>query len=821
MIRRGSVAQLAAFALATSAVAAEPFFVRRMFRPPRHVRGNTNILKLQPIDRAAWIWTAEDDGCQFLKFRKRFSVGKGDGRLVFDVSADERFYLELDGKFVARGPNRSCVENWQYQTYETELSPGEHEMTATVWRTTDHGPLAQLSWRGGFVLKADGVYDGRLTTGVAEWEVGTLTMMKSIGRDNGVWGTGDQWQVSGTGIYDAKPEVWRKAVVVRDPAGCEGPRTGGIRTAGWMLFPTQLPDQTETCITPGRIRAVTDRAAFRRRHVYTADETNRTEELDALLQGRPVTIPAHTRLQAAWDLGDYFCAYPELQTSGGSGARVAWCWTESSRNGGDGLKGDRNAIVGKSLDGYGDTFVSDGRSCGRFSTPWFRCGRWCRLDIETGDEPLTLVSASLVESRYPLESEGAFSSPQDPSLQDIRRIGERTMRMCCHEMLFDCPYYEQQMYPGDTRVQLEVISALTRDDRIIRRAIELFALSTRDDGMVAFNFPTRGTQEGASYTLCYLCMYGDYVMNHADCGWLRARLPAMRMSLSGLECYENADGLLEDLPGWNFVDWVTEWGPNGMPPGACVGEGPNAELNLFWVLAMRSAEIVERALGNGCQADYWEVKRKRLAERIVERFWDVERELLSDTPAGRDFSEHAQCLALLGDVLPAGKSERAWSHLVADADLRRTTVYFSYYLFSCYFKFGRGDLFLKRLDLWRGYVAKGLCTTQEEPDKEKDGRKVESRSDCHAWGGHPVLFMQTGLAGIRSDAPFFGRVRIAPSPGDLREVHVRHPHPKGFITMDMRFVGGKAVGTVRTPVPGTFVWQGNETELHVGENMIQ
>jgi hypothetical protein len=58
-------------------------------------------------------------------------------------------------------------------------------------------------------------------------------------------------------------------------------------------------------------------------------------------------------------------------------------------------------------------------------------------------------------------------------MADIRRICARAMQMCCHEMLFDCPYYEQQMYPGDTRIQLQVLSALSQDDRMIRRAIEL------------------------------------------------------------------------------------------------------------------------------------------------------------------------------------------------------------------------------------------------------------------------------------------------------------------------------------------------------------
>ena len=811
--------------------------VKRIYRDARVTRGNTNVIRTQDADDASWLWLPGDGGTArvgdrdlgphphggsvmdpvFLKFRRAFEVKAGDGPLTIDVSADERYYLTVDGTFVSRGPNRSIVENWQYNTYEIRLEPGRHVMEAVVWKTGDKGPLAQLSWRGGFTLKAAGAYHERLTTGVAKWRVGKLFGIEPDGIDNGVWGTGAQWRITGAGVQDAEPSDWKDAEVVRGMACRRSSWHCGVRTHGWMLFPSQIPDQIERRNLPGRVVAVTEKAEWRGLHAYTDDEAKRTLDLS-----KPFVVPANTRLQLAWDLGVYQCAYPEVVLSGGKGARFSLCWAESAIRADTKLKGaepgSRNAIVGRCLAGYGDTFVSDGRARGVFTVPWFRCGKWCRIDVETKDEPLTVESIALYESRSPLETEGAFASPDDPTLQDVRRIGARAMQMCCHEMLFDCPYYEQQMYPGDTRVQLNVLSAMTRDDRMIKRAIELFDLGARDDGQCPFNFPSRGTQEGATYTLCYLCMFGDYAMNHADRAWLRARIPGLRKSMAGMELYENADGLLENLPGWRFMDWVPNWQKeNGAPPG---GAGLNAEINLFWVLAMRSAATAERALGNELQARYWEEKCARLKEKVVAAFWSEARGLLADTPEKKDFSEHAQCLAIVGDVLPADKAEVAFRHLIADEDLDRCTVYFSYYLFEAYFKGGRGDLFLKRLDLWRTYVAKGLTTTQEAPDSGKNGQK-ESRSDCHAWGAHPIWHMQTGLAGIRPAAPFFEKVLVAPCPGGLRSLTARHPHPRGFVDVDLKFADGKATGTVRTPVAGTFVFGGQKIELAVGANEIK
>jgi len=834
-------------ALSVLADDAHGLSVRRIFREARVTRGNTNILKVQPIDDAAWVWMPGDSGMAqigegglgyhpsggnvmdpaFFRFRKEFEVKEGDGELVIDVSADERFYLACDGAFVARGPNRSTVENWQYNTYVLALQPGRHVLEATVWKIGDKGPLAQLSWRGGFILKANEAFDKRLTTGVAVWQVGRLSGIEAAGADNGAWGTGAQWKITGAGILGGEPAVWKTAETVRGFAGQKGPAIYGGRTNGWMLFPSQIPDQTELVVRPGKVVAATHAAGWRASHAYTEAETKSPEvaAFNDFLSGKAAnfTVGAKTKLQLAWDLGRYICAYPEVTLAAAKGARMSWTWAEASQRAKDNLKGGepgaRDAIVGRYLGGYGDTFVPEEAKGGTFTTPWFRCGKWCRLDIETGDEPLVITGLKLIESRYPLEMESAFATEQDPSLADIRRISARAMQMCCHEMLFDCPYYEQQMYPGDTRVQLNVLSAMSRDDRMIKRAIELYDLGTRDDGQCPFNWPTRGTQEGATYTLCYLLMHGDYAMNHADRDWLKARLPGFRKSMAGMELYENKDGLLENLPGWQFMDWVVGWRGDGTAPGGRFGEGVNAEANLFWVLAMKSAETVERALGNDLQAQYWAEKRTRLAKKIVETFWCADRGIFADTPAMKDFSEHAQCLALLGDVLPTDKEKVCFSHLVSDPDLKRTTVYFSFYLFETFFKFGRGDLFLKRLDLWRNYVKKGLTTTQEAPDSGKNGQ-IESRSDCHAWGAHPIWFMQTGLAGIRSAAPFFEKVLVAPQPGNLRSLAAKHPHPQGFVEVDLAFEGGKVSGTVKTPVPGTFVYGGRTVELVAGTNTL-
>ena len=801
------------------------FSISRVFKPARYTRGNTGITVIQPVDYAAWVWhpalVGELPGLKprVVRFRCAFeALGEP---LKFDLSADERFVLLLDGEIISRGPNRGLIENWQYHSYEAELAAGSHVLEVVCWTIGEAAPLAQLSWKGGFIFKAEGAYDALLTTGRGTgWKVGLVpgTETEPPTPGSGAWGVGYSFAVRGNDVLHAPAEEWADPVQVREPVPyAYGSLNCGGRRRGWMLFPTQLPDQIERKIIPGAFRAVSTQPS-EEPYYYTEDDGKNplVADMNALLKsGKPVVVPPHSVCRALWDLDDYYGAYPVVRTEDGAGAVVKLLFHESLHDK-DGIKHNRDEFVGKHLFGFGDTYYPDGTP-GNFTSLWWRTGRWAELTVTTGDNPLVLSEVALVESRYPLERESLFES-NDETLTGVQKICLRGMQMCCHEMLFDCPFYEEQMYPGDTRVQLLVLSALSGDDRMIRRAIEIYDLAARDDGLVPFNYPTRGLQEGGSYTLCWLLMFGDYVMWHDNVDWLKARVPGMRHTLSGLANYEDADGLLRNLPGWNFLDWVAEnpyktW---SWAPGSLDGDTERGSiLNLFWVLALQGAAKVERALGDEAMAAYWEAKAARTAEAIIRIFWDESRGMLADTDTMSHYSEHALSLAIIADILPADKRALVEKALLTAEDLGRATVYFSYYLFEAYFKMGRGDLFQRRLDLWRNYVEIGLRTPLESPGDK-------ARSDCHAWGSHPIYWLQSGVAGVMPSSPLFKTVRIAPQPGNLKFIRCKVPCPKGLIAFDLTFDGGAASGEVVLPegLTGTFSFGGHEVALASGTNRI-
>jgi hypothetical protein len=125
------------------------------------------------------------------------------------------------------------------------------------------------------------------------------------------------------------------------------------------------------------------------------------------------------------------------------------------------------------------------------------------------------------------------------------------------------------------------------------------------------------------------------------------------------------------------------------------------------------------------------------------------------------------------------------------------------------------DLFFPRMELWFGLKANGLKTTVEMPEP--------TRSDCHAWGAHPLHHYFASLLGIRPASPGFATVEIAPQLGELNEARGTMPHPYGEISVDVRREGETLNATVTLPEGLTGVFRQGETaiELHGGTQQVE
>jgi len=144
----------------------------------------------------------------------------------------------------------------------------------------------------------------------------------------------------------------------------------------------------------------------------------------------------------------------------------------------------------------------------------------------------------------------------------------------------------------------------------------------------------------------------------------------------------------------------------------------------------------------------------------------------------------------------------------------RTTIYFSHYLLETYAVLGRIDALFDRLQLWLDLPNQGFKTTFEKPEP--------SRSDCHAWGAHPLYHYFASIIGIQPRAPGFRQVEIRPQLGPLTQVGGTLVHPRGQISVDLRMEHGVLAGYIVLPdrVDGSLIIEDQTTPLVAGVNNV-
>lgn len=789
-----------------------PNRIEKRFLSPRHLLDNTGIYRLQAIDDAAWVWhpSLGRDAPAFVVFRIAFDAAAAP--LILHVSADERYELFLDGVRISRGPDRSDVEHWSYASYRIELAPGQHELKALAWvLLPSAAPMAQLSHRGGFVLKAEGVYDALLTTGVAPWAVARAGGWMPIpDATPHVYGVGACLEWAG-GMDPAEPEVPAATIrpSLRDSEwGCASP--------GWKLFPSTIPDRLDRIVTPGRAVAAgagNPDAEF----AFPSDSATspRLQAWNAALQQRgPIVVPPDSQEYVLADLGDYFTGYPVLDVSGGRGSSVRWSWAESLFVSASQpyRKGNRGEVIGKHFLGMTDSFPVDGvpRS---MTLPWWRAGRFWLIRVQTAAEPLEIRGLALNEERYPLEMEGSFAA-DDPDLDAIQRICVRGMQCCAHETYMDCPYYEQLMYVGDTRLEMLTHYVMSRDARLAQRCIDLFDYSRVNWGFVNERYPSSTPQHSPTFSLIWTLMLHDFMLwRGAEPEWFLARMTGLRAMLEQFKPYEDADGLLSRLPGWPFMDWVGGW-KTGNPPGA-VG-GVSGLVNLLYVMALQHASALETIANEPLLARRHRQNARRTAQSVRARFWNADRKMLADDPEQTAYSEHTQALALLSGAVQGPQAGQTLRNLLRATDLKRASSYFSFYVFEALRGRGRADLVQPRLEMWREMVRLDCRTPLEAPEP--------SRSDCHAWSSQPLYHLFASIAGIRPSSVGFKTVSIAPQPGAWKRIAASLPHPSGgTVDLEMNLDGGDYAARIALPpgVTGSLRWGRTETALREGTHSLR
>jgi alpha-L-rhamnosidase len=776
--------------------------------------------------KAAWIThpTAPLREPIVLHFRRTLTLAAVPATYIVRVSADNRFILYVNGKRVGDGPARGDLTHWRYERFNLAplLKPGENLITATVWNWGVYAAVAQFTDRTAFLLESEAEGDASIST-PKDWLVEIEPGHRPLTRDTV---TIKDYMAAGPGeeIDAAKYDwTWNSASAGASWVPAASPMRdsiyGGVNTAHsadetgdnpWGLVPDVLPHMEYTMESAGKI-------------VELDDIANEQPGL-AQFPESPAGLPPGVRVHILLDRKTLTTAYPELTVSGGKGSKIILTYSEALYDK-DLHKGDRDEVAGRKALGLTDSFLPDGGSHRTFEPLWWRTWRYLDLDIQTGDAPLTLESLQAQFTAYPFQQRASFKA-DDPDLAKIWEISWRTARLDAHETYMDTPYWEQLQYVGDTRIQALISYAVAGDDRLAKQALSAFDSSRTPEGITRSRYPSSLPQNIPTFSLLYVDMLHDYWMYRPDKdGYARSLLPGTRTVLNWFAGYEQPDGLLKEVPWWSFIDWVSK------------GETPTYDKNdescmttLEYLGALGDAADLEKALGDPVLAERYRTHATHVRTGLFDKCWSTSRGLLADTPDQKVFSQQANILGVLYDVIPKDRQKNVLAQLIkidpgsTPDGVLSASYYFRFYLAGALDHAGMADLYLDSIGPWRKLLPLHFSTWPEVPGN--------TRSDSHAWSAHPIYDFLTLVAGIEPASPGFATVRIAPHMGSLPSLSATYPHPQGEIKVeyhstppnpDPGIKGGvtfHADITLPGTLTGTFEFNGQNWPLKPGPNRI-
>ena len=747
---------------------------------------------------AAWISIPEPPAKELLAaYRLEFSVDHADRLRVF-VSADERFDLFLDGVRIARGPERGDAANWYFQAVDLALSPGIHRLVARVWTQGLYlAPWSHLGLHHGFILAAqDAAWKNRLNTGHAPWQGQRLAGVRFTTARASAWHSHE--------TIDGSVYPW-----LATNGGGDGWTAVTTLHAGRTLGASSFIHTFEHALRPGTLPPLLNRVC-RPGLVVNVDHPAKTDDPDAAMvpgdgaeiaawqalwhNGSPVTVPAHTNIRVLVDLQGYFNAYVHWQAKDGAGARIladlgerlgvkAGAKTEPSDQ-------PRDVWEGRFWPSGSASWSLDGQPH-REGLLWWRSGRWLKLEIATGDQSLVIEDLHLEETRFPLEDDAGWAS-DDAGLDRLLTTCVRTVQCCMHESFMDCPWYEQQFWVGDARMQMLLSHHLSADDRLIRRCLTFLADTRWPQGPVMGRYPAPQRLCIPSFSLGFNGMVSDFARYRGDPLFVASLMPTVRATLDWFLSHRDpATDLVRTPRGWDFTDWVDGWNMGEPPHGT---DAPTAILNWWLAGSLEDAGDLEAWLGEPELAARWRRRAADLAAASDRAFWAEAEGLYATDPEHRHRCEHSQVLAALCRALPAARRTRLAQTLPeADGRIDRTNLFFDFYHFQALTALGRRDRIWKRLERYREFAKLGLFTTPETAGA--------TRSDCHAWSAHPRLDVVRLIVGLEPVGPGATAVRLDPDLGPLMRIETGLPLPTGMVRCRIERTGNTLHVDLDTPVP--------------------
>ena len=189
-------------------------------------------------------------------------------------------------------------------------------------------------------------------------------------------------------------------------------------------------------------------------------------------------------------------------------------------------------------------------------------------------EPYTLQFAQLIVAKGSIQNDNVsirlfentdcfnvISKIADDKLQRILSAAQNTQAQNSVDLLMDCPSRERSGWINDIYFSMKSSEMLCGNFYAIVNSLENYALYDDDgelpENMLPMCYPANHLNgefipQCAMWYAINLC---EYLLKNPDADLYEKGKRNAYRTVKYFEDQENEDGLLEDLPGWNFIEW--------------------------------------------------------------------------------------------------------------------------------------------------------------------------------------------------------------------------------------------------------------------------
>lgn len=722
-----------------------------------------------------------------MRFRRTFSIPSEPANATCKIWADTRYILWINGSYVARGPGRSDPRLSRYDVLDVGpyLTKGKNTLAVHVLHQ-GFGTGDRISIMQGLLLQLDAETINEETVQIVSdesWKTSPLPqLLRPTPRLHATLGCievhdlrlqEEGWQNGDFDDSKWKPSAYIKSDLTVSPF--------------YRFVPREIPLLNEEKWSTGSICMEGHGTLQKPDDLEQLGNTRPFPHFDSKEpQPLPHTIlPSNSHGEArviTLDFGDNIAGLLRFDAEGAEGTVIDVLYAEFLV---DGVVPRPEGPPRMQQDRF---ILRAGRQLAEVALN-ARAFRYAQLWVWS-ENPVTLHKAWVDTINYPRSQVPSFQC-DDPDLVKIDAISEATLRLCMKDGYVDSFSREQQQWIGDGRKQAVFNHYRFGDAHLHRQLIEQIGQGQDWNGTVCPRFPAgnRNVNPIPSYCLDWVCAFDEYYQFTGDGSLLREWWPNITMALRWFTSFEQDDGLLCNVPYWNYIDLA-----DSLRTGQQMGTGSIlTALNLKYLEAVQNAVVMAGQIKDVEAQRFYQHKADRLTRAIQTMLWDPQRNVYADARTGdhlcETFSEVTNALALLH--LEAPQSPRA-NQLIEQVFSIGTEALPSspLHMWEVLNALGEHRETARALNLirerYREHLEQGFTTTWEHwglKSRDETGYP-RCHSASHAWGAAPMAFFTSTVLGIRPTSPGWKTVSIHPQPGDLQQASGSVMTPLGMLSVE-------------------------------------